>query len=414
MTSSESSHSGTTAVLHTMSSSKDAKLGADIKNMIGELNLKAFDGTNFGPAVDGEDDWSSDNEGQDDAGAGGGAAAGSSGGSSSGRGGGDDFEDLEADTDEEDDDEGDLRSGIQAVMNGGGGDDDDDDDEEEELEEDSEEEVEEDEEDSEEELEEGDDDAEEVEEDEDDEEVAATASAKGKGRKGNGKSPSDGDMRQLAGKFSGKFRGKLGQAQDGDFWYSGAAQLERPAAGDGGEGDGKLRGGASLYGRKLLAEELWKAEVAAFEGAKGSKRSADDRFMKMTLSSGTLTDKVAAMTLMVQESPMHRVKTMDILMAMAKKKGRRESQVAIEALKDLFQNSLLPGDRKLRSFGENALGHPDLGTDFKNTAVLVFWAFEAALKRRYVFGVGRRAIFEHGAVWAECMCVCACVPSRRR
>ena len=349
-----------------MSSSKDAKLGADIKNMIGELNLKAFDGTNFGPAVDGEDDWSSDNESQDDAGANGGAGGGSSGGSSSGRGGGDDFEDLEADTDEEDEDEGDLRSGIQAVMNGEGGDDDDDDDEEE-LEEDSEEEVEED-------------------EGEEDEAVAATSSAKGNGRKGNGKSPSDGDMRQLAGKFSGKFRGKLGQAQDGDFWYSGAAQLERPAAGDGGEGDGKLRGGASLYGRKLLAEELWKADVAAFEGAKGSKRSADDRFMKMTLSSGTLTDKVAAMTLMVQESPMHRVKTMDILMAMAKKKGRRESQVAIEALKDLFLNSLLPGDRKLRSFGENALGHPDLGTDFKNTAVLVFWAFEAALKRRYVVG----------------------------
>lgn len=35
------------------------------------------------------------------------------------------------------------------------------------------------------------------------------------------------------------------------------------------------------------------------------------------------------------------------MMSLARKKGRRESQIAIETLKDLFLNNFLPSERKL-------------------------------------------------------------------
>ena len=42
------------------------------------------------------------------------------------------------------------------------------------------------------------------------------------------------------------------------------------------------------------------------------------------IKSGTLTDKVAALTLLVQEGPVYRTRTLDALLAMAAKKGKRE------------------------------------------------------------------------------------------
>jgi ribosome biogenesis protein MAK21 len=46
------------------------------------------------------------------------------------------------------------------------------------------------------------------------------------------------------------------------------------------------------------------------------------------LSSGTLGDRVAALTLLVQESPLHTLSSLDSLLAMASKKGKRESILA--------------------------------------------------------------------------------------
>jgi ribosome biogenesis protein MAK21 len=42
-------------------------------------------------------------------------------------------------------------------------------------------------------------------------------------------------------------------------------------------------------------------------------------------------------------------------MTMAKKKGRRESMMAIDALKDLFLSDLLPTQRKLKFFYQQPL-----------------------------------------------------------
>ena len=63
-----------------------------------------------------------------------------------------------------------------------------------------------------------------------------------------------------------------------------------------------------------------------------SKGTGDVLWLKTVLSSGTLSDKVAALTLLIQESPLHTLTYLDSLLAMAAKKGKRESILAIGML----------------------------------------------------------------------------------
>lgn len=75
--------------------------------------------------------------------------------------------------------------------------------------------------------------------------------------------------------------------------------------------------------------------------------SSDKNFVSTIMASGTLNDRVSALTLLVQESPLHTTKSLDKLMAMAEKKSRTEAVKSIESLKDLFIGGMLP-DRKLK------------------------------------------------------------------
>ncbi|ORY75459.1 CBF/Mak21 family-domain-containing protein [Protomyces lactucae-debilis] len=106
-------------------------------------------------------------------------------------------------------------------------------------------------------------------------------------------------------------------------------------------------------------------------------KSSDRQFLSTIMRSGTLTDRISAITLVIQESPLHAVKSMDTLLAMCKKKSRNEAVSSIAAVKDLLQGSVLP-DRKLRFFKDMPVTSPEI-TD----AHLVLFAFEDYLKRFY-------------------------------
>ena len=64
-----------------------------------------------------------------------------------------------------------------------------------------------------------------------------------------------------------------------------------------------------------------------FAEKENTKRS-DVGWMKTVLTSGTLADKVAALTVLVQESPLHSLQHLDTMINMAKKKGKRECLMA--------------------------------------------------------------------------------------
>ena len=99
-----------------------------------------------------------------------------------------------------------------------------------------------------------------------------------------------------------------------------------------------------------------------------SKGTGDVLWLKTVLVSGTLNDKVAARTLLIQESPVHNLSSVSSLLSMATKKAKRESILATgsvtstqspiffglayvfaDTLKELWVSDLLPEERKLKS-----------------------------------------------------------------
>lgn len=115
----------------------------------------------------------------------------------------------------------------------------------------------------------------------------------------------------------------------------------------------------------------------SIERAAGSKANKD--FVSTILKSGTVTDKVSALTLLIQESPVHTLTHLShhLINGMAKKKSRREAILAIDSVKDLMISNLLP-DRKLKYF----IDQPLLSKKVRPMHLIV-WYFEDCLKKAY-------------------------------
>ncbi|KAH9916522.1 CBF/Mak21 family-domain-containing protein [Fomitopsis serialis] len=135
---------------------------------------------------------------------------------------------------------------------------------------------------------------------------------------------------------------------------------------------------ASLSAR---AQKALQADAELY--ASSSLSSGDASFMQTILKSGTLSDRLSALTLMVQGSPVHNVKALEGLKSMmerGKGKGREEGLKAVRCVVDWWVGGGGPG-RKLKYFRDQPLLHPS-ATD----AHLVLWHFEDWLKK-YFFSV---------------------------
>ena len=142
------------------------------------------------------------------------------------------------------------------------------------------------------------------------------------------------------------------------------------------------------------AKSLLERENERYASRTGSANS-DRQFYSTIMSSGTLSDKISALTLSIQESPLHNVKALETLVGLARKRSRGQAVEVLGALKDMFGlGSILPPDRKLGNFA----AQPDLISVFSTKtkwtsseplpkplteAHLVLWAFEDWLKTTY-------------------------------
>lgn len=143
------------------------------------------------------------------------------------------------------------------------------------------------------------------------------------------------------------------------------------------------------------AKTLMGTDAAAYNTSVAA--SSTRKFMHTIMTSGTMSDKVSALTLAVQESPVHNVKALENLMNLAGKKSRDQAIAALGALVDLLGNGVvLPNDRRLRPF---RMQPGLLGTLQKHSvtawnsekplpgkitkAHLIMWAFEDWLKDTY-------------------------------
>ena len=125
--------------------------------------------------------------------------------------------------------------------------------------------------------------------------------------------------------------------------------------------------------------------------------SSSHRFLSTIMTSGTLSDKVSALTLVVQESPVHTTKSFESLLTLAKKRSRGQAVTALGSLKDLLGvGVVLPADRRLRTFAtqpgllgtleENMVSNWRTGEKLPGQitkAHLISWAFEDWLKESY-------------------------------
>ena len=152
---------------------------------------------------------------------------------------------------------------------------------------------------------------------------------------------------------------------------------------------------AAVEALRQHAVSLLEAENAAYNNDHLAS-SSSHKFLSTIMSTGTMEDKVSALTLLVQESPLHTMKAFDNLLGQARKKNRNQALLALGALKDLLaQGVVLPSDRKLRPFAKQ----PALISALQGKRVswsagdklpgsiepvhLMFWAFEDWLKRTY-------------------------------
>ncbi|KAG1727779.1 ribosome biogenesis protein [Suillus paluster] len=112
--------------------------------------------------------------------------------------------------------------------------------------------------------------------------------------------------------------------------------------------------------------------------------SSDYAFLQKILHSGTLSDRLSALTLLVQSSPLHNTKALETLKAMAErgkgKGGREESLKALRCILDWWVGGGAP-NRKLKYLRDQPLSHQSVKDDH-----ILIWYFEDWLKK-YFFSI---------------------------
>ncbi|KAI0391631.1 CBF-domain-containing protein [Xylariaceae sp. FL0594] len=107
---------------------------------------------------------------------------------------------------------------------------------------------------------------------------------------------------------------------------------------------------SAIAALKEYAKTILEEDTAAYNTTFAA--SSSRKFMSTIMSSGTLSDKVSALTLAIQESPVHNLKAFENLLGLGAKRSRGPALSALAALVDLLgPGMVLPSDRRLRTFG---------------------------------------------------------------
>ncbi|KAG7220549.1 hypothetical protein INR49_017986 [Caranx melampygus] len=126
---------------------------------------------------------------------------------------------------------------------------------------------------------------------------------------------------------------------------------------------------------KALAQQLLEAEVELYKSKKTLQKGANSTWMKTVVSSGVLADRMAAMTVLIQDAPVHGLEHVENLVSMVKKKGsRRMGLMALDTLRELLLSDLLPEDRKLRPFAQHPFDQLEEKASGNGTPATAAWS----------------------------------------
>lgn len=104
--------------------------------------------------------------------------------------------------------------------------------------------------------------------------------------------------------------------------------------------------------------------------------------MNTVVDAGTIRDKINGLVLLIQQSPFHRLATLDKLLALALSETTRVAILAIESTKSLFFSSYLP-DNKLSFFEKHFESISEEEAEQVSVQDLVRWYYEDSVKSRY-------------------------------
>lgn len=155
---------------------------------------------------------------------------------------------------------------------------------------------------------------------------------------------------------------------------------------------------------KALAQRLLESEAELYRNKKNLQKGANSNWMKTVVSSGTLADRMAAMTVLIQDAPLHTVEYVENLVSMVKKRGsRRMGLMAVDTLRELLLSDLLPEHRKLRPFNQHPfdqLEERSSGNRDSRDRRLILWYFEHLLKHHVAQFVEALDTVSHDTVQA--------------
>ncbi|XP_060100055.1 CCAAT/enhancer-binding protein zeta [Heteronotia binoei] len=133
-----------------------------------------------------------------------------------------------------------------------------------------------------------------------------------------------------------------------------------------------------------LAEKLYQQETDLYKSKKDLQKRSSSAWIKTVVSSGTLADRMAAMTLLIHDASVHSLHFIETLVNLIKKKGsRRQSLMALDTFKELLMTHLLPDNCKLHTFSQHPFGTLEKlssGNKDSRDRRLILWYFEHHLK----------------------------------
>ncbi|XP_035672008.1 CCAAT/enhancer-binding protein zeta-like [Branchiostoma floridae] len=152
---------------------------------------------------------------------------------------------------------------------------------------------------------------------------------------------------------------------------------------------------------KREAAKLFEQEVKQHNQLKNKRKSSDFGWLKTVATAGTLSDRVAGLTVLIQDAPLHNLASLETLVNMAKKKMRREATQAVDTLKELWLSDLLPDGRKLKMFEQHPLSIlPEItsGNQEGRRRRLIMWYYEDRVKQLYAEFISAIQTLAHDTV----------------
>ncbi|OXB80295.1 UNVERIFIED_CONTAM: hypothetical protein H355_013693 [Colinus virginianus] len=172
-----------------------------------------------------------------------------------------------------------------------------------------------------------------------------------------------------------------------------------------GETSAEPQDAALLSQYKALAQQLYQHETELYKSKTEYQKGASSAWMKTVVSSGTLADRMAAMTLLIQDSAVHNLHFVENLVNLVKKKGsRQQSLMALDTFRELLLSDLLPDTRKLWSFSQrpfNNIEKMSSGNRDSRDRRLILWYFEHKLKLQVAEFVQTLEILSHDSLTAS-------------